>query len=198
MPSRVAEEVSPTSDRRRLASRLTKLSAGCACVCAAAQSCPQVATVSRSSQYHQLHQEEKFHACVSSFGVLVILAMVLAACAAGAARRGSGGEVKVAVLAPLSGPVPTFGVIDPRWRPAGHRRVERQGRRASARRSCPIVEDSQCTPDPAVNAANKVIDQDKVKLHHRRSLLQGLHPGLRDRQRQEGASRSARPRPTRP
>jgi branched-chain amino acid transport system substrate-binding protein len=27
----------------------------------------------------------------------------------------------------------------------------------------PIVEDSQCTPDPAVNAANKVIDQDKVK-----------------------------------
>jgi len=26
-----------------------------------------------------------------------------------------------------------------------------------------IVEDSQCTPDPAVNAANKVIDQDKVK-----------------------------------
>jgi branched-chain amino acid transport system substrate-binding protein len=27
----------------------------------------------------------------------------------------------------------------------------------------PIVEDSQCTPDPAVNAANKVIDQDGVK-----------------------------------
>ena len=26
----------------------------------------------------------------------------------------------------------------------------------------PIVEDSQCTADPAVNAANKVIDQDKV------------------------------------
>ena len=26
----------------------------------------------------------------------------------------------------------------------------------------PIVEDSQCTPDPAVNAANKVINQDKV------------------------------------
>ena len=27
----------------------------------------------------------------------------------------------------------------------------------------PIVEDSQCTPDPAVNAANKVINQDQVK-----------------------------------
>jgi branched-chain amino acid transport system substrate-binding protein len=27
----------------------------------------------------------------------------------------------------------------------------------------PVVEDSQCTPDPAVNAANKVINQDKVK-----------------------------------
>ena len=26
----------------------------------------------------------------------------------------------------------------------------------------PIVEDSQCTPHPAVNAANKVINQDKV------------------------------------
>ena len=26
----------------------------------------------------------------------------------------------------------------------------------------PFVEDSQCTADPAVNAANKVIDQDKV------------------------------------
>ena len=26
----------------------------------------------------------------------------------------------------------------------------------------PIVEDSQCTPDPALNAANKVINQDKV------------------------------------
>jgi branched-chain amino acid transport system substrate-binding protein len=26
-----------------------------------------------------------------------------------------------------------------------------------------VVEDSQCTPDPAVNAANKLIDQDKVK-----------------------------------
>ncbi len=34
---------------------------------------------------------------------------------------------------------------------------------SSTRRSPPIVEDSQCTPDPAVNAANKVIDQDKVK-----------------------------------
>jgi len=26
----------------------------------------------------------------------------------------------------------------------------------------PVIEDSQCTPDPAVNAANKLIDQDKV------------------------------------
>ena len=40
--------------------------------------------------------------------------------------------------------------------------MECQRWRSWARRSSPVVEDSQCTPDPAVNAANKVIDQDKV------------------------------------
>ena len=39
--------------------------------------------------------------------------------------------------------------------------MECQGRR-EWQKIVPIVEDSQCTPDPAVNAANKVIDQDKV------------------------------------
>jgi len=51
---------------------------------------------------------------------------------------------------------------DPRRRPAGHRGVECQGRRLEQEDHA-VVEDSQCTPDPAVNAANKVIDQDKVK-----------------------------------
>lgn len=71
------------------------------------------------------------------------------------------GELKIAILAPLSGPVPTFGVstrdgallaID-EWNAKGG---------VLGMKIVPIVEDSQCTPDPAVNAANKVIDQDKV------------------------------------
>ena len=69
--------------------------------------------------------------------------------------------LKVAILAPLSGPVPTFGVstrdgallaID-EWNAKGG---------VLGMKITPIVEDSQCTPDPAVNAANKVINQDKV------------------------------------
>jgi branched-chain amino acid transport system substrate-binding protein len=69
--------------------------------------------------------------------------------------------LKVAVLAPLSGPVPTFGVstrdgallaID-EWNAKGG---------VLGMKITPVVEDSQCTPDPAVNAANKVTNQDKV------------------------------------
>ena len=104
--------------------------------------------------------------------------------------------VKVAILAPLSGPVPTFGVST---RDGALLAIEEWNAKGGVlkKKIEPIVEDSQCTPDPAVNAANKVIDQDKVQVHHRRGLLQGFDPGLRDRQRQEGASRSAPPPPTR-
>jgi branched-chain amino acid transport system substrate-binding protein len=89
--------------------------------------------------------------------LLLLTAMVLSACGGAA----GGGAIKVAILAPLSGPVPTFGVstrdgallaID-EWNAKGG---------VLGKKITPIVEDSQCTPDPAVNAANKVIDQDKV------------------------------------
>ena len=72
------------------------------------------------------------------------------------------GEIKVANLSPLSGPVPTFGAsttngfnfaVD-EWNAKGG---------VLGKKIIPIVEDSQCTADPAVNAANKVIDQDGVK-----------------------------------
>jgi branched-chain amino acid transport system substrate-binding protein len=91
--------------------------------------------------------------------VLVSLIVIIALTACGPAASSA---VKVAILAPLSGPVPTFGVstrdgallaID-EWNAKGGvlgQKIE------------VVVEDSQCTPDPAVNAANKVIDQDKVK-----------------------------------
>jgi len=91
------------------------------------------------------------------FASIMLVAMLLGACAPAQAQ-----EVKIAVLAPLSGPVPTFGVstkegalmaID-EWNAKGG---------VLGMKIVPIVEDSQCTPDPAVNAANKVIDQDGVK-----------------------------------
>jgi branched-chain amino acid transport system substrate-binding protein len=89
--------------------------------------------------------------------VLFVLALLLSAC--GGAKPAT--TVKVAILAPLSGAVPTFGVstrdgalmaID-EWNAKGGV----LGMKIEA-----IVEDSQCTPDPAVAAANKVIDTDKV------------------------------------
>ena len=89
--------------------------------------------------------------------VLFVLALLLSAC--GGAKPAT--TVKVAILAPLSGPVPTFGVstrdgammaID-EWNAKGGV----LGLQIEA-----IVEDSQCTPDPAVAAANKVVDTDKV------------------------------------
>ena len=91
------------------------------------------------------------------FSLLLILAMVLTACAAAA----GGGEIKIAVLAPLSGPVPTFGVMT---RDGALQAIDEWNAKGGVlgKKIVPIIEDSQCTPDPAVNAANKVIDQDKV------------------------------------
>jgi branched-chain amino acid transport system substrate-binding protein len=70
--------------------------------------------------------------------------------------------LKVAILAPLSGPVPTFGVST---RDGALLAIEEWNAKGGVlkKKIEAIVEDSQCTPDPAVNAANKVIDQDKVK-----------------------------------
>ncbi|HTP10418.1 MAG TPA: ABC transporter substrate-binding protein [Anaerolineae bacterium] len=77
------------------------------------------------------------------------------------AAPAAGGTLKLAILAPLSGSQPTFGVstrdgalmaID-EWNAKGGvlgMKIEAD------------VADSQCEADPAVNAANKVIDQDKV------------------------------------
>ena len=71
------------------------------------------------------------------------------------------GEIKIANLSPLSGPVPTFGTsttngfnmaID-EWNAKGG---------VLGMKIIPDVADSQCTADPAVNAANKVIGQDGV------------------------------------
>lgn len=89
--------------------------------------------------------------------VVLLFAIALAACTPAAAT----GPIKIAHLAPLSGPVPTFGAST---RDGGLLAMEEWNAKGGVlgRKLEAIVEDSQCTPDPAVNAANKVIDQDKV------------------------------------
>jgi branched-chain amino acid transport system substrate-binding protein len=90
--------------------------------------------------------------------VAAVLAMVAAALTACGPKEDT---IKVAILAPLSGPVPTFGVMT---RDGALLAIEEWNAKGGilGKKIVPVVEDSQCTPDPAVNAANKVIDQDKV------------------------------------
>jgi branched-chain amino acid transport system substrate-binding protein len=89
--------------------------------------------------------------------IVLMVAMLLSACGA----TGGAKELKLAVLAPLSGPVPTFGVST---RDGALQAIDEWNAKGGVlgMKITAIVEDSQCTPDPAVNAANKVIDQDKV------------------------------------
>lgn len=91
--------------------------------------------------------------------VVVLIAMLFSACAGPAASTKK--EIKIAILTPLSGPVPTFGVST---RDGALLAIEEWNAKGGVlgMNIVSIVEDSQCTPDPAVNAANKVIDQDKV------------------------------------
>jgi branched-chain amino acid transport system substrate-binding protein len=90
-------------------------------------------------------------------GLLALSVVIFAACGGG-----GGDTIKVAILAPLSGPVPTFGVMT---RDGALLAIEEWNAKGGVlnKKIAAVVEDSQCTPDPAVNAANKVIDQDKVK-----------------------------------
>lgn len=92
------------------------------------------------------------------FSLVIIAAMLLTACGGTTGGGESKGTIKVAVLAPLSGQVKTFGdstyegvqLATEEWNakggPAGYT-IEL------------VVEDSQCSADPAVNAANKVISE---------------------------------------
>jgi branched-chain amino acid transport system substrate-binding protein len=89
--------------------------------------------------------------------LLVLSVSILAACGGG-----GGDTIKVGILAPLSGPVPTFGVMT---RDGSLLAIEEWNAKGGVlgKKLTAVVEDSQCTPDPAVNAANKLIDNDKVK-----------------------------------
>jgi branched-chain amino acid transport system substrate-binding protein len=78
------------------------------------------------------------------------------------APAATGGELKIAILAPLSGQVATFGEST---RNGAQLAIDEWNEKGGVlgMTIVPIVEDSQCSADPAVNAANKVIDQDGVK-----------------------------------
>ena len=104
--------------------------------------------------------------------LFILFALALASCAPAAGETPVGeapagevpefsGQLKVASLSPLTGPVPTFGEST---RDGFLMAVEEWNAKGGVlgMEIVPIVEDSQCTPDPAVNAANKVIDQDGV------------------------------------
>lgn len=94
--------------------------------------------------------------------LLILIAMLLASCAqpSGGGTAG-GGTIKVAILAPLSGSVPTFGVSTRDGALLAIKEWNAKGG-VLGKQIEPVVADSQCEADPGVNAANKVIDQDKV------------------------------------
>ncbi len=93
--------------------------------------------------------------------IFVMLALVVSMLALSACG-GGGGAIKIAILAPLSGDVATFGqstrdgilLAVEEWNGKGGI----DGKQIEV-----VIEDSQCNAEAAVSAANKVIDQDGVK-----------------------------------
>jgi len=96
------------------------------------------------------------------FSVLLLVSILLTSCASGGGAKKAEETIKIGILAPLSGSNPTFGISTrdgallaiKEWNAKGGV----LGKKLEA-----VVGDSQCEADPAVNAANKLIDQDKVK-----------------------------------
>lgn len=70
--------------------------------------------------------------------------------------------IKLAILAPMSGQVATFGASTKNGAVMAIEEWNAKGG-INGRQIEYIVEDSQCSADPAVNAANKVINQDGIK-----------------------------------
>lgn len=89
--------------------------------------------------------------------LLLVVAVLLTACQTAAV-----GTIKIAILAPLSGSQPTFGIST---RDGALMAIEEWNAKGGVlgKKIETVIADSQCEADPAVNAANKVIDQDKAK-----------------------------------
>ncbi len=90
--------------------------------------------------------------------ILVVLAMLALSACGGAGSK----TVKIAILAPLSGDVATFGQST---RDGAMLAIEEWNAKGGVDGKTieVVVEDSQCSAEAAVSAANKVIDQDGVK-----------------------------------
>jgi branched-chain amino acid transport system substrate-binding protein len=89
--------------------------------------------------------------------ILIIASFILPACGGG-----GGGTIKIGLLAPLSGSVPTFGVSTKEGTEIAIKEWNDKGGVLGKKLELDVA-DSQCEADPAVNAANKLIDQDGVK-----------------------------------
>jgi branched-chain amino acid transport system substrate-binding protein len=89
---------------------------------------------------------------------MILVLVAFPACGGGAGS----GTVKIAILAPLSGDVATFGEST---RNGAMMAVEEWNAKGGVlgKQIEVVVEDSQCSAEAAVSAANKVIDQDGVK-----------------------------------
>ena len=89
---------------------------------------------------------------------VIVLAMVVLSGCGGAGSK----TVKIAILAPLSGDVATFGQST---RDGALMAIEEWNAKGGVDGMTieTVVEDSQCSAEAAVSAANKVIDQDGVK-----------------------------------
>ena len=94
--------------------------------------------------------------------ILISIALLVSVLALAGCGAGGGDTVKIAILVPLSGDVKTFGestrdgvllAVD-EWNADGG---------VDGKQIEIIIEDSQCSAEAAVSAANKVIDQDGVK-----------------------------------
>ncbi len=88
--------------------------------------------------------------------LLIIASFILPACGGGGSST-----IKIGLLAPLSGAVPTFGVSTQQGVEIAVKEWNDKGGVLGKKIEL-VVADSQCSADPAVNAANKLIDQDKV------------------------------------
>jgi branched-chain amino acid transport system substrate-binding protein len=87
--------------------------------------------------------------------VVLLAALLLSACSAG------GGTIKIAVLAPMSGQVATFGDSTAKGVQLAVEEWNAKGG-VLGKKIEVVVKDSQCSADPAVNAMNQVVDE-KIK-----------------------------------
>jgi branched-chain amino acid transport system substrate-binding protein len=90
--------------------------------------------------------------------LVLIASFILPACGGGAGSS----TIKIGLLAPLSGQVPTFGISTKEGTEIAVKEWNDKGGVLGKKIEL-VVGDSQCSADPAVNAANKLIDQDKVQ-----------------------------------